>query len=94
MFFHLLLTTDCDLKCRYCYEKSCDDIDSDFGNFNIDYDVPSKISYDLDHLAKFIKKDPEPILIFYGGEPMLYTNKIQQIIDNVPAKQYNIQTNG
>lgn len=94
MFFHLLLTTNCDLKCRYCYEKSCDDIDSDFGNFNIDYEVPSEIGYNLELLAKFIKKDPEPILIFYGGEPMLYTNKIQEIIDNVPAKQFNIQTNG
>ena len=94
MFFHLLLTTNCDLKCKYCYEKSCDDIDSDFGNFNIDYEVPTEINYDLDHLAKFIKKDPEPILIFYGGEPMLYNNKIKQIIDTVQVKQFNIQTNG
>ena len=94
MFFHLLLTTNCDLQCKYCYEKSCEDIDSDFGNFVVDYNIPVEISYDLDILKKFIKKDPEPVLIFYGGEPMLCNNKIKQIMDTVPAKQYNIQTNG
>jgi uncharacterized protein len=41
MFFHLLLTTNCDLQCRYCYGKSCDDMDADFGGFDVDYDVPA-----------------------------------------------------
>ena len=94
MFFHLLLTTNCDLKCKYCYEKSCEDIDSEFGNFVVDYDIPVEINYDIDVLKMFIKKDPEPVLIFYGGEPMLCNNKIKQIMDTVPAKQFNIQTNG
>jgi putative peptide-modifying radical SAM enzyme len=88
------LTTNCDLKCKYCYEKSCEDIDSDFGDFNIDYDVPSEINYDIDLLSKFIKKDPDPFLIFYGGEPMLHIERIKQIIDRVETKQFNIQTNG
>jgi uncharacterized protein len=94
MFFHLLLTTNCDLQCRYCYGKSCDDMDADFGGFDVDYDVPAEINYDLDVLEKFLRKDPEPVLIFYGGEPMLCNDKIKQIMDNVKAKQFNIQTNG
>ena len=93
MLFHLLLTTNCDLQCRYCYEKSCDDIDADF-DFNVDYNVPDEISYSIDVLKRFIEKDPEAVLIFYGGEPMLCNDKIKQIMDNVKAKQFNIQTNG
>ena len=94
MFFHLLLTTNCDLQCRYCYGKSIEDMDSDFGDFEVDYNVPSKINYKIDVLEKFIEKDPKPVLIFYGGEPMLCVNKIKQIMDNVKAHQFNIQTNG
>jgi uncharacterized protein len=94
LFFHLLLTTNCDLQCRYCYDKSCDDMDTDFGDFTVDYGVPDEITYDIDALEKFVRKDAEPVLIFYGGEPMLCNNKIEQIMDNVEAKQFNIQTNG
>lgn len=94
MFFHLLLTTNCDLRCRYCYVKSCEDIDADFGAFDIDYSIPDRITYNLEHLQKFMKKDPQPVVIFYGGEPMLSNDKIVQIMDNIKVKQFNIQTNG
>jgi putative peptide-modifying radical SAM enzyme len=40
-----------------------------------------------------MEKDPEPVLIFYGGEPMLCIDKIKKIMDNVNARQFNIQTN-
>jgi len=93
MFFHLLLTTNCDLQCRYCYGKSCEDIDTDFGDFEVDYSVPDKITYNIERLKKFCEKDPDVVLIFYGGEPMLCIDKIKQIMDNVKAKQFNIQTN-
>jgi putative peptide-modifying radical SAM enzyme len=93
MFFHLLLTTNCDLQCKYCYGKSCDDIDTEF-DFDIDYDVPAEINYDINELTKFMTKDPQAVLIFYGGEPMLCLNQMKNIMDKVPAKQFNIQTNG
>jgi uncharacterized protein len=69
-------------------------MDTDFSDFNVDYEVPDKISYDIEVLSKFMRKDPEPVLIFYGGEPMLCIDKIKRIMDEVPAKQFNIQTNG
>ena len=94
MFFHLLLTTNCDLQCRYCYGKSCEDMNADFGDFDVDYEVPDEVNYSIEVLENFMKKDPEPVLIFYGGEPMLCNTKIKQIMDNVPAKEFNIQTNG
>ncbi|UCC59217.1 MAG: TIGR04084 family radical SAM/SPASM domain-containing protein [Candidatus Bathyarchaeum sp.] len=94
MFFHVLLTPNCDLKCRYCYEKSCEDMNADFGDFEVDYSVPNEISYDIGLLKKFCEKDPEPVLIFYGGEPILCIDKMKQIMDSIEAKIFVIQTNG
>ncbi len=94
MYFHLVLTTQCNLQCRYCYGKSCDDIGTDFEDYEIDYTLPSTINYPVEWLEEFCKKDPECILTFYGGEPTLNMGKIKQIMDRVPAKRFLIQTNG
>ncbi|UCB60662.1 MAG: TIGR04084 family radical SAM/SPASM domain-containing protein [Candidatus Bathyarchaeota archaeon] len=93
MFFHVLLTTECDLQCKYCYGKSCDDIDSDF-QFDIDYSLPQTLNYDIAELAAFCEKDPDCVLSFYGGEPTLCLGKMKQILDNVEAKHFLLQTNG
>lgn len=94
MYFHLILTTQCNLQCRYCYGKSCDDIGTDFGDLEIDYSVPKEIDYPIEWLKNFCKKDPDCILTFYGGEPTLCLEKIRQVMDDVPAKYFLIQTNG
>jgi uncharacterized protein len=94
MYFHVVLTTHCNLQCKYCYGKSCDDIGTDFGDFEIDYSLPKEISYPIKWLRDFCEKDHECVLTFYGGEPTLCTDKIQQIMDYVPAKHFLIQTNG
>jgi len=93
LFFHVLLTTECDLQCKYCYGKSCDDIDSDF-QFDIDYSLPKKLNYDVRQLANFCQKDPDCVLSFYGGEPMQCLEEMEQVMDNVKAKFFLIQTNG
>ena len=82
------------MQCRYCYGKSLDDMDADFGDLSVDYDVPEEISYDMEVLEQFMKKDPEAVVIFYGGEPMLCLDNMKQVMDRVPARQFNIQTNG
>ncbi|MFP3984939.1 MAG: TIGR04084 family radical SAM/SPASM domain-containing protein [Candidatus Bathyarchaeia archaeon] len=87
------MTTECDLQCKYCFGKSCDDIDSDFP-FKIDYSLPKKIDYSLDALAAFCKQDPDCVLSFYGGEPLLRLEELRMIIDHVDAKHFLIQTNG
>jgi len=71
-----------------------DDFDEDFGGIEVDYDLPKKIGYDVDALDKFCRKDPDCVLTFYGGEPLLCADKIKQIMDNVAAKLFMIQTNG
>ena len=94
MFYHVLLTTKCDLKCKYCYEKSLKEMETEFENFEVDYSVPSKISYSITALKEFIEKDPNAGIIFYGGEPLLCIKDMENIMDNIKAKYFIIQTNG
>jgi putative peptide-modifying radical SAM enzyme len=94
MFFHLILTNECNLQCRYCYGEAVDDVDTGFQDFEIDYSLPKKISYDMDVLKKFCSLDSDCVLSFYGGEPLLCVEEIKQIMDNVKARLYLIQTNG
>ena len=52
----------------------------------VEYDFPKKSIITLMLLEQFCKKDPECILTFYGGEPLLDANKIKQIMDKVTPK--------
>ena len=95
MFFHVILTTNCNLQCRYCFGESLDDFNEDFGDdFEVDYDLPRQINYDIKAIGKFCERDPECVLTFYGGEPLLAIDKIRQIMDKIDAKHFMIQTNG
>ena len=94
MFFHVILTSECNLQCRYCFGESMDDFDEEFGNIEVDYDLPKIINYNVELLDKFCRKDPDCIVTFYGGEPLLCAEKIKQIMDDVEAKLFMIQTNG
>jgi putative peptide-modifying radical SAM enzyme len=69
-------------------------MEADFGDFEVDYSLPSEICYDVRLLKKFCEKDPELVLIFYGGEPLLSVDKMKEIIDSVQAKHFVVQTNG
>jgi putative peptide-modifying radical SAM enzyme len=94
MFFHVILTTDCNLQCKYCFGESLDDFDEDFSDIEVDYDLPSKVNYDLELLDKFCRKDPDCVLTFYGGEPLLQVNKLKQVMDKIKPEHFMIQTNG
>ena len=95
MFFHVILTSECNLQCRYCFSESLEDFDEDFGdNIEVDYDLPRRLNYDVDVLARFFQKDPYCTATFYGGEPLLCIDKIKQIMDEVTVKHFMIQTNG
>lgn len=90
MFFQLMLTTECDLKCRYCYGEALEDVDIYFPDFEIYYCLPKRMSYDVDSLDRLCRQDPDCVLTFYGGEPLLHINGIRHILDNVKAKHYSI----
>lgn len=94
MFFHVILTTECNLQCRYCFGETLEDFDEDFSDFDVDYSLPKKASYGWNLLTEFCRKDPDCVVTFYGGEPLLCTHDIEQIMDRVQAKHFMIQTNG
>ena len=70
------------------------DFDTDIDKkVTLDLSAPESSEIDIDKLKKFISKNGNPVIIFYGGEPLLEINKIIEIIDNIDVP-YRIQTNG
>ena len=55
---------------------------------------PRKRDYDFAKLDEFCRKDPDCVVTFYGGEPLLNIEGLRQIMDTVSAKHFMIQTNG
>ena len=94
MFFHVILTGECNSQCRYCFAEAMEDVDEDFSGFDVDYSLPKKIGYKIDLLERLCRQDPECVLTFYGGEPLLCTEEIKHIMNRVNAKHFMIQTNG
>jgi sulfatase maturation enzyme AslB (radical SAM superfamily) len=84
MHYHLLLTELCNSQCRYCYTKSLKEFDNGLDKkFKFCFDSPEKIDLDIKKLKEFLMKDKDPILVFYGGEPLLEIDKIIEIIDEL-----------
>nr|MDO8080870.1 TIGR04084 family radical SAM/SPASM domain-containing protein [Candidatus Freyarchaeota archaeon] len=81
MYYHLLLTRRCNLNCIYC------------GGSEESFNDP-EIQYSLEDLLRFIKKDPEPVVAFYGGEPTLRIPFMERIMDVITARNFILQTNG
>ena len=94
MFFHVILTTGCNSKCRYCYGEAVEDTDDDSWDVEVDYSLPKEKNYDVGLLDGFCRQDPNCVLTFYGGEPLLCVKDIKEIMDGVKAKLFMIQTNG
>ncbi|MEM1626400.1 MAG: TIGR04084 family radical SAM/SPASM domain-containing protein [Sulfolobaceae archaeon] len=82
MLWFIITTGKCNLTCKYCG-----------GSFDKNV-VPWSIKYSIDSLKQIIKKDPDPIIFFYGGEPLLNYRFIMNVMDNIEAKRWGIQTNG
>jgi len=79
MHYHLIVSNRCNKNCRYCG-----------GTRDVE---PADLQYSIDDLAAFLKKDTDVVLNFYGGEPLLRPDIIQQVMDSVDAR-FVIQTNG
>ena len=95
MFFHVILTSDCNLQCKYCFGESLEDFDYNFGDeIDVDYNLPRKLNYNVELLNNFCGKDSDCVLTFYGGEPLLQADKLREIMNKVKPKHFMIQTNG
>lgn len=94
MFFHVILTTECNSQCSYCYGESLQDWDDELPGLEVDYSLPKKITYPITQLKEFCVNDPYCVLTFYGGEPLLCIDEMKQIMDEVQPTLFMIQTNG
>jgi putative peptide-modifying radical SAM enzyme len=56
--------------------------------------VPWEVEYPIDNLRRFISDDAEPIIAFYGGEPLLNVGFIEQIMDEFTGCRFVVQSNG
>lgn len=81
MQYHLVLTERCNKQCTYCG-----------GTRHIE-GIPLEHQYGADELISFIKQDPDPVIGFYGGEPLLAMDFMYEVMDKVPAKAFTLQTN-
>lgn len=82
----LLTTLTCNLKCTYCSLGVGDMVGSQ-----------GKVSYTTDLLDAFIKKHlskHEVYVTFYGGEPTLNLDFIEEIMGRYPTFRFQLQTNG
>jgi putative peptide-modifying radical SAM enzyme len=61
--------------------------------FKFDFTSPESSQIEIKKLKKFLEKDKQATLIFYGGEPLLEIEKIKQIIDSINVP-FRMQTNG
>ncbi len=80
MLYIILTTPLCNLSCRYCGGSLPG--------------MPSDITYDPVTLQRFIRKDKDAIVAFYGGEPLLRAHMVKRFLDLLPAKHFVINTNG
>jgi putative peptide-modifying radical SAM enzyme len=96
MYFHLVLTDNCNLCCKYCRGKAFEDLKESEAERNqiIDTNIPVDLTFDLSLLYEFLQKDPAPTLTFYGGEPLLRADIIERIIHEAPVTRFMMQTNG
>lgn len=82
MLYYITLTQVCGLKCRYCQNTPDASIQ------------PLRINYSLDSLVNFISQDREPIICFYGGDPLMEIGLMEKIMELFPDAKFVIQTNG
>ena len=98
MYFHLILTDECNLCCRYCRAKVFEELEENneksAPQIAIDPALPSELNFDLDLLYDFLQKDPASTLTFYGGEPLLRGELIERIVREAPVQRFMMQTNG
>ena len=81
MNYHIVLTRRCNLNCIYCHGGE-------------DTGPEAEVQYTLDELETFLKRDLDPQLMFYGGEPTLRISLMTEIMDRFPEARFMLQTNG
>lgn len=93
MHYHLVLTDECNLSCRYCRGRAFDDPELPEED-DIDMSMPSEFLPEPEEVHAFLAADPKPVLIFYGGEPLMRLDRIREIMNGPENVRYFLYTNG
>ena len=80
MLYIIMVTPSCNLSCNYC------------GGSLVG--MPQEITYDVDRLSEIVGNDGEAVVAFYGGEPLLRPDVVKNLLSELPAKRFVLQTNG
>lgn len=94
MFWHLILTDACNLCCSYCRGRAFEPGDADGPILAIDTSLPAELAVEPGEIAAFIRRDPDPTLTFYGGEPLMRLDLIEDVMAELPRCRFMLQTNG
>ncbi|MDK2890466.1 MAG: hypothetical protein PWR21_1098 [Methanoculleus sp.] len=94
MYYHLILTDNCNLCCTYCRGKAFTVDSPELPGIAVDEDLPIDLDIDLADLYRFLAKDPEAVLTFYGGEPLLAVDLVHEIVRDAPVSALILHTNG
>lgn len=99
----LVITEECNLRCEYCiYSNKYPNIKTYTSNF-MSKDIAFKsIDYYMELFDEKVKRgfDSDPVISFYGGEPLLNFTLIKEIVAYCKEKyskykiKYNFTTNG
>ena len=83
MYYILLLTERCNLNCVYCENEASRSLREH-----------QDAEYSIDTLIDFLSRDPDLGIQFYGGEPLLRVDMVEEILARLTPKRVSLQTNG
>lgn len=83
MEYTISITNQCNLHCSYCYETH---LNSKYGS------ISNQVMHDV---SDFINnRNDAGIIYIFGGEPLLYKEKVKYLCNSIHAKKFVITTNG
>lgn len=74
IFIDMNLGTNCNFRCKYCFEQGC------YTNKTMAPDVVERVIY---LVKEMLATDTHVNICFWGGEPMLYMDTVQHVINEV-----------
>jgi putative peptide-modifying radical SAM enzyme len=60
----------------------------------IDETICENLAFPLTELYAFLARDQHAVLTFIGGEPLIRSDLVMEIMDDAPVKRFMLQTNG
>jgi uncharacterized protein len=94
VYYHLILTDNCNLCCTYCRGKAFTVDPPESPEIVVDEDLPVDLAIEPDRLYSFLARDPDASLILYGGEPLMRPDLVREIATHAPVSRLTLHTNG